>query len=89
MIPGNLSLYLGALAGAAATFALGAGYIKLVHDPALVQITTVRVQAEARANTLRAIEEVNDAAEKARAMRRYCIDSGMQFDFGSGKCRDR
>lgn len=34
-----------------------------------------------------AINEVKDQAERARAMRRYCRDSGMQYDFAAVKCR--
>lgn len=48
-------------------------------------VAVERVQALKR--TEEAINEVKDRAERARAMRRYCHDSGMQYDFATVKCR--
>lgn len=83
----QLNLWIGAAGGATFMLVLAFTYNQLIDNPAVVRETTVKVEAEARANTFKAINEVSDAAEKARAMRRYCIDSGMQYDFSSGKCR--
>lgn len=84
---GQLSLWLGAGAGVAAALALAWTYNVLVDNPSVVRETTKVVEAQAVARTQAAIGEVSDVAQRARAMRRYCIDSGMQYDFTTGKCR--
>lgn len=83
----QLNLWLGAGAGALVAFGLGWGYNTLIDNPSVVRETTAKVEAAAQARTLAAINEVNDDAERARAMRRYCRDSGRLYDFSTGKCR--
>ena len=85
---GGLNTYLGAAAGVALAAALGWGYNTLIDNPSVVRETTVKVEAEARARTYAAINEVNDEAERARAMRRFCRDSGKLYNFETGECRE-
>lgn len=84
---GQLNLWLGAGAGAALMLVTAWGYDKLVDDPLVVRETTAQVEAKARELTLNAINEVTDEAQRARAMRRYCLDSGRMYSFSTGKCR--
>lgn len=72
-----------------ATLLLGVAWLynSYIDNPSIVRETTVRVESEARGRTLAAINEVTDAAQRARAMRRYCRDSGRLYDFQTGKCR--
>ena len=84
----GLNLYIGAAAGAALIGLVGLAYNSYIDNPAVVRETTVKVEAAARERTLNAINEVTDAAQKARAMRRYCRDNGRVYDFETGKCRD-
>lgn len=86
---GSLNLYAGAAVGVALAAVVGWGYNTLIDNPSVVRETTARVEAEAVARTLAAINEVNDNAEKARAMRRFCRDSGKLYNFETGKCRER
>ena len=81
-------MYIGAAAGAAAAFLVGLGYNVLFDNPSVVRETTAKVEAAARERTLSAINEVTDAAQKARAMRRFCRDSGKLYDFSTGRCGD-
>lgn len=83
----GLNMYVGAAAGAALMFIVAMGYNALVDNPSVVRETTVRVEAEARERTYAAINEVNDDAERARAMRRYCRDGGKLYDFTTNQCR--
>ncbi|GAB4362290.1 MAG: hypothetical protein Kow0026_25980 [Oricola sp.] len=48
-----------------------------------------RRDAEARmtANFFTAMGGLTDAAEKARAARRFCLDTGRVYDFATGRCR--
>lgn len=84
----QLNLWLGAAAGAAMMATLAYGYNKLIDNPSLVSATTAKVEAEARERTYEAINEVTNAADRARAMRYACIDSGKLFNYETGKCRD-
>ncbi len=86
---GTFNMWLGAAAGAALAGVVGLGYNTFIDNPSIIRETTVKVEAEAVARTLAAINEVNDNAEKARAMRRFCRDSGKLYDFETGKCRER
>ena len=86
---GGLNTYIGAAAGAALVWGLAWGYNTFVDNPSVVRETTAKVEAEAVARTIAAINEVNDEAERARAMRRFCRDSGKLYDFETGKCRER
>lgn len=83
----QLNLWAGAAAGAVLVGAVLFGYNVLVDNPSVVRETTTKVEARAREITLTAINEVSDEAQRARAMRRYCRDNGMQFDFAAGSCR--
>lgn len=84
----NISMIVGAIAGAALIGAVGYGYNEWFDNPAVVRETTVKVEAAAQARTLAAINEVTDVAQKARAMRRLCRDTGKLYDFETGKCRE-
>lgn len=75
-------------AGASAAIFLALSYNALVDNPSVVRETTAKVEAAARERTLSAINEVTDAAQKARAMRRFCRDSGKLYDFSTGRCGD-
>ena len=83
----QLKLWLGVAAGVSGAVVLGLAYNTFIDNPSIVRETTVKVEAQARENTLRAIGEVTDEAQRARAMRRYCIDNGRVYDFQTGKCR--
>lgn len=72
--------------GGALGVAIGLGYAVLVREPAVRAETRTIVEAEAEARTKEALNAVSDAAERARAMRRYCADRGLLYDFTSGKC---
>jgi hypothetical protein len=85
---GSLNLYAGAAAGVALAAVVGWGYNTLIDNPSVVRETTVKVEAEARERTYAAINEVNNEAERARAMRRFCRDSGKLYDFETNKCRE-
>lgn len=85
---GNINMWVGAAAGAALVGIVGWGYNALVDNPSVVRETTQRVQLESRVKTLTAINEVTDAAQKARAMRRFCRDDGRVYDFTTGQCRE-
>ncbi len=86
---GSLNIYAGAAAGLALAAAIGWGYNTFIDNPSIVRETTARVEAEAVSRTLAAINEVNDDAEKARAMRRFCRDSGKLYNFETGQCIKR
>lgn len=72
--------------GCAVGAAFGLGYAVLVREPAVRAETRTIVEAEAEARTKEALNAVSDAAERARAMRRYCADRGLLYDFTTGKC---
>jgi hypothetical protein len=84
---GSINMWVGAAAGAA--LAVGAAWLYnvAIDNPSIVRETTVRVEAAARTRTLEAISEVTDEAQRARAMRRFCRDSGQLYNFATGKCR--
>lgn len=84
---GSLNLWLGAASGAALMVVAATGYNVLVDNPSIVRETTAKVEAAAIARTLAAINEVTDEAERARAMRRFCRDSGKLYNFATGQCR--
>lgn len=84
----TLPMGIGMVAGAVLLGVLGAGYNKFVDNPSVVRETTAKVEAAAQARTIAAINEVTDVAQRARAMRRLCRDTGKLYDFETGKCRD-
>jgi hypothetical protein len=83
----QINLWIGAAGGAALISVLGFGYNTLIENPSIVRETTIAVEAEARERTVQAIMEVTDEAQRARAMRRYCLDGGKLYDFPTGQCR--
>lgn len=83
----QLNLWGGAIMGAIVMFGFAWSYNTFVDNPSVVRETRLKVESEARERTLAAINEVNDNAERARAMRRYCRDSGRLYDFSTGQCR--
>lgn len=82
-----LNLGAGGIAGAVLAFGLLAAYNSAVENPRIRAETRAIVNAENARLTQAAINEVSNDAEKARAMRRFCLDSGMQYDFAAIKCR--
>lgn len=78
----SINLWLGAVAGAALIGSLAWVYNSVIDNPSVEREALNR----ARLQTLNAINEVSDVAQRARAMRRFCRDSGKLYDFGSGKC---
>jgi broad specificity polyphosphatase/5'/3'-nucleotidase SurE len=87
-ISGTAGAVLGALAGGAAAAAAVSLYFTFSVVPAAKEEARVIAEAKAKELTENAIGEVNDLAERARAMRRFCNDSGRVYDFGSNKCRE-
>jgi len=82
-----LKMAAGAVAGAALMYAALAVYAATVHDPSIRRAERATVEAEAAQKTLDALKEVGNAAEKDRAMLRYCRDDGRVYDFASHKCK--
>lgn len=82
----QLNLWLGVAAGVVVALALASAYNTLIDNPSIVKETRVKVWAEAQQITLKAMSEVGDEAERARAMRRYCRDTGRVFNFSTGTC---
>jgi hypothetical protein len=83
----SINTIVGAVLGAALIGVVAWLYNGLIDNPSIVRETTVQVEAKARERTLQAINEVTDAAQKARAMRRFCRDDNWLYDFATGKCR--
>lgn len=84
---GNLSTALGAAAGGIVAGLAVLAWTNLVTIPAAKQETRAVVEAEAERRTLDAINVVSDAAERARAMRRYCVSRGLQYRAETNQCR--
>lgn len=85
---GNVNMWIGAAAGAALVAIVGWGYNALIENPMIEAAAVKRANLEAENKTLKAINEVTDNAQKARAMRRYCTDNGRLYSFRTGKCLD-
>lgn len=83
-----IKLPLAAAAGATAAIILGLLYVQFVHDPAVRAETRLIVEAEAVRNTREAIDAIGNAAERARAMRRYCAGRGVLYDFETNQCKE-
>lgn len=81
-----LSMGVGGIGAAIVVFGALTAWDTVVDDPAVKSETRLVVEAEAQRRTFDAINAVRDAAERNRAMRHYCIDRGLRFDFGSGEC---
>jgi hypothetical protein len=87
MIVSKLTALAGAVAGGLIAFGVFSAYNALIDNPSIRKAERTVVEAEARQRTIDAINEITDIAERARAMRRYCLDSGMQYSVATGKCR--
>lgn len=73
-------------AGAFIGAAVAMSYSVLFREPAIKAEVRTIVEAEAEARTKEALNAVSDTAERARAMRSYCADRGLLYDFATGKC---
>lgn len=82
-----LQIGAGSLLGAIVVFGAMSLYDAIIDDPAVQANTRRIVEAEADQRTTEAIHAVTDLAERARAMRRYCAERGLLYDFGTQKCR--
>ncbi len=89
MLPGfsTLSAGIGAAVGGLGVGVAVIAWTHAVTIPAAKQETRAVVEAEAERRTLDAINVVSDAAERARAMRRYCAARGLQYGFEANQCR--
>lgn len=83
-----IKLSLAAFAGAMVVLLMGTLYVQIIHDPAIREETRLLVEAEAAMYTKEAINAIGNAAERARAMRRYCAGRGVLYDFETNKCRE-
>ncbi|MCO5059657.1 MAG: hypothetical protein M9905_17605 [Rhizobiaceae bacterium] len=77
----------GAAAGGVVVGLAVFAWMHVVTIPAAKQETRAVVEAEAERRTLDAIKAVSDAAERARAMRRYCAGRGLVYLFEADRCR--
>lgn len=84
---GNISAAAGAVVGGLAVLGLTLAWTNLVTVPAAKEEIRAVVEAEAEQRTIHAIKSVTDAAERARAMRRYCSLRGLHYDFQAAQCR--
>lgn len=82
-----LNLGVGGIAGAVLAFGTLSAYNGLIENPRIRAETRAIVNAESVKLTQQAINEVSSDADKARAMRKFCRDSGMQYDFARIACR--
>lgn len=89
MIPGfsNAVAAVGAAAGGLIAAGAVLAWTHAVTIPATKKETRAVVEAEAEKRTIDAINVVSDAAERARAMRRYCASRGLQYGFEVNQCR--
>lgn len=83
----NIKLGGATLVGAGIMFVAAAAYNVLFDNPAIRRETQALAEAEAERRTIDAIRTVSDAAEQARAMRRYCGARGLFYDFAANRCR--
>lgn len=89
MIPLNyISLAVGAITGGLTVFGLGTVYNKLIDNPHVRNLAIAEAEAAAAKRTVEAINKVQDDADKARAMRAYCVSAGKLYDFGTNQCRE-
>lgn len=87
MIFNWLNIGVGGVVGAVLAFGTLSAYNGLIENPRIRSETRAIVNAENAKLTQAAINEVSSDAEKARAMRRFCRDSGLQYDFARIECR--
>lgn len=87
MISDKLGAGIGFIVGMMVAGAVLSAYNRFIENPRIRHETEVRVSAEMTANFFNAMGDLTDAAEKARASRRFCLDSGRVFDIATGDCR--
>lgn len=86
---GLSTLQLGAVALAAAFFMSGVAYIKGRSDgAALTDAAVTKALAKAEKDTQNAIDELSDTADKARVLRRLCLDRGGVWSFTDNQCSE-
>jgi hypothetical protein len=79
------STYVGAaVAGAAAL-----GWAVFFHGPAQYEAGGLKKAAELDAATNQALKELSDEADRARFLRRQCIELGRVYEFATGRCIER
>lgn len=88
MLPGfgKLSTALGAAAGGIVASLVVFAWMHAFTIPTVKTETRAVAEAEAERRTLDAINVVSDAAERARAMRRYCAGRGLVYVFEANQC---
>ena len=64
-------------------------YNAAIENPSVRRDERLLVQAEYEKFTTEAINEIASNADKARAMRAYCLSLGKLYDFAKAECRDR
>lgn len=79
---GGLTTWLGAIGGAAAAIAVAWTYNVVIDNPSVVKETENVMMIK----TYKAIGEIRNEADKARAMRRYCVESGKLYNFAENRC---
>lgn len=82
-----LQIGLGGLAGAAIAAGAVFAYVTMVTIPDAREDERKIVVAEGTRKAEEAIGVIGDVAERSRATRRLCSLSGLQYNFGTGKCR--
>ncbi|WP_127523559.1 hypothetical protein [Mesorhizobium sp. Z1-4] len=83
-----LNMGIGGALGMLVMFGGFSAWDAIIDDPAIRKETRSIVEAEAEERTKEALNEVSDAAERARAMRRYCAERGELYDFETNQCRE-
>lgn len=79
---GDLKALLAAMGGAAAAVAVAWTYNVVIDNPSVVK----QAEAVIAVNTYKAIGEIRNDADKARAMRRFCHESGRVYNFATVEC---
>jgi len=83
----SLTLGAGALVGAVAAFLVLNAYNTIIENPRVEKAAYDKAMIEASRKTEETINGISDTAERARAMRRHCIDNGLQYNSATGQCR--
>lgn len=83
----NIEMILGGIVGAAASAGVVILYTSIVTVPNAREEEKAIVVAQGIKKAEEAIGEIGNVAERSRAARRLCILNGVQYDFGTGKCR--
>lgn len=84
----GISAIVGAFAAAIFVAGFMAIYDDWVDDPNVRSNERAIVQAENEKHTTEAINEIASAADKARAMRKYCASINRVYDFAKVGCVD-